>query len=347
MSQNKGAISRESGDVGILETWARCAQMSAGRDDDAFYVPWEAIVVDDRILPRHIDADVVERYAEVAAELPPVLIQRGTYILIDGLHRLRAAPKAGRDMILVREADVPDEQLALAAFEANLSNGLPYTQGERIEGMKLMLRAYPELSDTMIAKRCGVHRETVGIQRRRMDAQATKRKGIDGRTYDTTLLARRDGIRHVGPIAETDTEPGLDVTERPKRPVTSFDPGAEPDPWADEDTPEMDEPGGPEMAIEAEPEDDPGAYQARGDAASEPEPSPDPAPVADADRAAEMPDVRTVMHALAAMDVLSGRVLADWIETKPERERAYWLGIVRVVRDTLTEVLDCYELPFD
>src|SRR5690606_33649878 len=174
-----------------------------------------------------VDHDTVERYAESFDELPPITVQARTFALVDGRHRLEAAARAGSDFIKARFADIPDDELALRAFEANLNHGLPYRTSERIKGLKLMLRHYPEMSNGQLVRRLGLSYETVAKYRAQVEAAAnvTTRVGADGKRYEAPKSSS-SAISQVSDQVSGFRRPG---------PVSSFDPG--PDPEPDHDIP--------------------------------------------------------------------------------------------------------------
>ena len=63
------------------------------------------------------DGEHIQRLAESGAELPPILVQRGTMRVIDGMHRLRAAILNGYHSIEVEFFDGGDEEAFIRAVE--------------------------------------------------------------------------------------------------------------------------------------------------------------------------------------------------------------------------------------
>lgn len=126
------------------------------------FVPWEAVVVRDDLTPRRMtNSGAVEQYAEVFEELPPIVVQRDTFVLIDGWHRLHAAPQSGRDHVRIVEMDCPDDELFAAAIVANKGHGLPLAMSERVAGAKRLLREHPEWADKRISDLAGVSARSV------------------------------------------------------------------------------------------------------------------------------------------------------------------------------------------
>src|SRR5690242_6233394 len=72
-------------------------------------LPLDAIVVSDYIRAAGVDEDHVRTLADCDDELPPVLLQRDTLRVIDGVHRIRAAELRGDRRIRARLLDVNDQ----------------------------------------------------------------------------------------------------------------------------------------------------------------------------------------------------------------------------------------------
>jgi len=92
----------------------------------------ESIVIKNNINPRKkLSDDVIEHYSEILDKLPPVTVQQGTGVLIDGFHRVAAAEHTGKLHIPVEEIDIPDGNLFAEACRRNNLHGLPLTKDER------------------------------------------------------------------------------------------------------------------------------------------------------------------------------------------------------------------------
>ncbi|MBV9445846.1 MAG: ParB N-terminal domain-containing protein [Streptosporangiaceae bacterium] len=123
------------------------------------------------------------RLAETDAELPPILVHRQKMVIIDGMHRLRAAILKGQESIAVEFFDGSDEEAFLQAIKANTTHGLPLSMEDRRAAARKIIVANPDLSDRYIAAYSGLSDKTVGMIRRSMGAQAglNTRLGVDGR----------------------------------------------------------------------------------------------------------------------------------------------------------------------
>ena len=90
------------------------------------------LVLQRRLNPRKkIDRDTVERYMQIIDDLPPIIVQKGTGVLIDGWHRVEAAKQLDLDDILAEDIDVADDDLFAEAVRRNLGHGLALTKAER------------------------------------------------------------------------------------------------------------------------------------------------------------------------------------------------------------------------
>ncbi|MFI1683039.1 MULTISPECIES: ParB/RepB/Spo0J family partition protein [unclassified Streptomyces] len=117
-------------------------------------------------------------------ELPPVLVQKDGWRIIDGLHRLEAAKLCGDHSIKARLVECTDAEALVLAMKANSSHGLPLSRADRIAGAERVLLAHPEWSDRAIASVTGLSAKTIAVLRER-SACATppggQRLGLDGK----------------------------------------------------------------------------------------------------------------------------------------------------------------------
>lgn len=94
------------------------------------------IIIKNSINPRKkLHDDIIEFYAEIFDNLPPVIIQKDTSVLIDGFHRIEAAKYLKRDSIEVEEIAIPDFELFAEACRRNSAHGLALTKDERNEAI--------------------------------------------------------------------------------------------------------------------------------------------------------------------------------------------------------------------
>lgn len=95
-------------------------------------VPLAELVLLRELSPRErLSEEAVVRYMEAFGALPPIQVQEGSNVVIDGYHRLEAATRLGLETIPVEYVAVPDENLRIEAGVANARHGHPLTRAER------------------------------------------------------------------------------------------------------------------------------------------------------------------------------------------------------------------------
>jgi ParB-like chromosome segregation protein Spo0J len=126
----------------------------------------------------------IARLAEVEAPLPPILVERGSMKVVDGMHRLIAASLKGRETIDVKYFEGSPAEAFLRAVAENVAHGLPLSQADRRAAAARIIRSHPHMSDRAIGATVGVAARTVAALRRcSTDAvpQLNRRVGQDGR----------------------------------------------------------------------------------------------------------------------------------------------------------------------
>jgi ParB-like chromosome segregation protein Spo0J len=134
--------------------------------------------------------------AEAASfsELPPILVQRDSLRVIDGMHRLEAAKARGEKFIRARVIDCTDNDAYILAVKANTLHGLPLSRADRTLSARRILDWHPDWSDRAIGIATGLSAKTIaGIRRECADEvqQFTKRLGRDGKRRPITALEGR------------------------------------------------------------------------------------------------------------------------------------------------------------
>ncbi|MEU5524442.1 ParB N-terminal domain-containing protein [Streptomyces sp. NPDC047860] len=129
-----------------------------------------------------------------ARDLPPILVQRGTMRVIDGMHRVRAALLRGEETIAVTFFEGDDGEAFLRAVDANIRHGLPLSLADREAAARRILAHRPQWSDRTVATATGLSHTTVGAIRRRSGLPAARdgsRVGRDGRARPVDAAAGR------------------------------------------------------------------------------------------------------------------------------------------------------------
>jgi ParB-like chromosome segregation protein Spo0J len=126
----------------------------------------------------------ISRLAEVDVPLPPILVDRRSMRVIDGMHRLLAASLRGQETVDVEFYDGSPVDAFLRAVEANVKHGLPLSLADRRAAAARIVISHPQMSDRAIGEATGLSAKTVaGIRRRSPGSvpQVNARVGKDGR----------------------------------------------------------------------------------------------------------------------------------------------------------------------
>ncbi|GAA1218163.1 ParB N-terminal domain-containing protein [Kitasatospora nipponensis] len=140
------------------------------------------------------DAEHVARLAELDAPLPPILVERRTMRVIDGIHRLMAAFWKGHEAIEVEFFDGTAEEAFLRAVEANITHGLPLSRADRRAAATRIIVSHPQMSDRAIARAAGLGAKAVAaIRRGSVDTvpQLHVRVGRDGKVRPLSSVEGR------------------------------------------------------------------------------------------------------------------------------------------------------------
>lgn len=156
-------------------------------------VPIRDLVLGDSPRLSGIDNEHVVRLAECGAHLPPIVVHRQSMCVIDGMHRVRAAVRNGREVVEVTYFDGGAVEAFMLAVELNVRHGLPLSLRERRAAAGRILAASADLSDRAIAAKTGLSDKTVASIRRRSGADIphlNTRRGRDGRVYPVDSSGR-------------------------------------------------------------------------------------------------------------------------------------------------------------
>ena len=131
---------------------------------------------------------------EVIDQLPPIIVDKDTMTLIDGMHRLEAYRRAARTVIPAILFSGDETEALACAIRANVGHGKPLTLGERQTAAATLLSRCPERSDRWIAQVCALSHSTVRAIRKAVAATTVPiRVGRDGRSRAVSLPAIPDG----------------------------------------------------------------------------------------------------------------------------------------------------------
>ena len=139
------------------------------------------------------DKGHILRLAEMDTPLPPILVDKHTMRVIDGMHRLIAASLQGREAIDVVFFDGSEADIFLRAVQENVTHGLPLSQSDRRAAAERIIASHPNMSDRAISQVAGLAAKTVAALRKRSaDApQSTGRVGMDGKVRPLNYLEGR------------------------------------------------------------------------------------------------------------------------------------------------------------
>ncbi len=126
----------------------------------------------------------IARLAETETPLPPILVDRRTMRVIDGMHRLMAASLQGRETISVTFFEGSDSDIFLRAVQENIAHGLPLSQADRRAAAERIIASHAHMSDRAIGHSVGLAAKTVAAIRKSSSEeipQSNARVGRDGR----------------------------------------------------------------------------------------------------------------------------------------------------------------------
>lgn len=130
----------------LREAWEAADRMNADLPEGTAWrlVPKTAVFIDESILPREggVDPKLVDHYADIWHDLPPITVQKGSFKLIDGAHPFGAAfeTQAGTDHVKIIELDIRDDDLLEQAYRANVQHGRALTLSEKRKFAVLLIR---------------------------------------------------------------------------------------------------------------------------------------------------------------------------------------------------------------
>jgi ParB-like chromosome segregation protein Spo0J len=174
----------------------------------------------------------IARLAETETPLPPILVDKRTMRVIDGMHRLLAASLLGRETIQVIFFEGSEADVFLRAVQENIAHGLPLSQADRRAAAERIIASHPHLSDRAIGHSAGLAAKTVAAIRKRSGdgiPQSGSRVGRDGRVRPLNsgegrrraaeLLAQQPeaSLRDVARAAGISAATVLDVRKRLER----------------------------------------------------------------------------------------------------------------------------------
>jgi len=116
-------------------------------------------------------------------DCPPILVERKTSTVIDGVHRVLAAKMLGRVTIPVHYFEGTHDEAFVEAVRANITHGKPLTLAEREAAARKLLGMHGDWSNRLLGDICGLSDKTIGRLRKTTAElpQLSARVGRDGR----------------------------------------------------------------------------------------------------------------------------------------------------------------------
>jgi ParB-like chromosome segregation protein Spo0J len=151
----------------------------------------------------------IARLAETETPLPPILVDRQTMRVIDGMHRLIAASLQGRETIDVVFFDGSEADVFLRAVEDNIAHGLPLSQTDRRAAAERIIGSHPHLSDRAIGQATGLAAKTVAAIRRRSTTDTPQLNSRVGRDGKVRPLDSGEGRRRAAELLASQPEASL------------------------------------------------------------------------------------------------------------------------------------------
>ncbi|WP_217240928.1 ParB N-terminal domain-containing protein [Streptomyces sp. AC555_RSS877] len=136
--------------------------------------------------------------AESQADLPPIVVQRGTHRVIDGVHRVRAAQLQGEEAIRARWFDGDDASAFVLAVRLNVRHGLPLSLADRKAAGTRILGEQEGWSNRAIASAVGLSPKTIAALREAIGRPGGQtRLGRDGRLRPVSAAAGRERAKEM------------------------------------------------------------------------------------------------------------------------------------------------------
>jgi ParB-like chromosome segregation protein Spo0J len=179
------------------------------RGQGTVFVPIASLIPGDSPRLDGQDAAHVARLAELDEQLPPILVDRRTLRVIDGMHRLLAACLRGQETIEAEYFDGTPEEGFLRAVEANVTHGLPLSQEDRRAAAARIIEAYPQMSDRAIAKASGLGTKSVAAIRRSSAPEQDQPVARIGRDGKVRPLNSAEGRRRAAELITENPEASL------------------------------------------------------------------------------------------------------------------------------------------
>jgi ParB-like chromosome segregation protein Spo0J len=164
----------------------------------------ESLIPADSPRTEGIDQNHVDVLNELEVHLPPIVVHRPTWRVVDGMHRLDAARRRGETTIDACVLDLAEHEVFALSVRLNTVHGMPLSYSDRVAAAGRLLRENPEMSDRYVASIASLSARTVARVRRSTgeDPRLNVRIGRDGKARPKGVAQGRE---HAGRL----------LTERP------------------------------------------------------------------------------------------------------------------------------------
>ena len=150
--------------------------------------------------------------------LPPIMAQRRTGRVIDGMHRLAAARLSGHKTVPVRYQDCDEMGAFILSVQENITHGLPLTLEDRKAAARRILAAHPQWSDRRLAAIVGLAEN--GVTAIRTQPGPGRRTGPTQPAEPAATVARPGNRAPEPPLRESkprESEPRPRESDRARR----------------------------------------------------------------------------------------------------------------------------------
>ena len=162
-----------------------------------------------------VDEQYAKLLASLVTPLPPIVVDAATMVVVDGLHRVRAAVLRQETCVRARYVSGSESELLIMAVQANAAHGRPLSLTDRKDAAGRLLSLAPDMSDRAVAEICGLSPTTVGLLRSSVvpNGQSTFRRGKDGRVRGPRKLENRPAGQSVMGSALSEATVRRDLSE--------------------------------------------------------------------------------------------------------------------------------------
>ena len=111
-----------------------------------------------------LDEEAVERYMDNLDQLPPIIVEKATNIVLDGWHRIESHKRAGITEIEVIYEECPDHLLKARGYALNATHGIPVSNKHRdaiIVSLRQPDNGFDPLSEEDIAQQMNLSQPRV------------------------------------------------------------------------------------------------------------------------------------------------------------------------------------------